>query len=150
MMRQQTLLERSQRHYPHSVINNIALLGLSIASLLCCGCSSGQLETYPTKGKVKFKSGAPVHVGTVELKSREHGVQARGDIQPDGTFELSTYSKGDGAVAGTHDCVVVQFVMTEELAGFKPSAVVSSILATHPIPRPDCRLRYCQSLPTNC
>lgn len=96
---------------------------LVVIAVLFCGCSNGQLKTYPTKGKVQFKSGSPVHVGTVELKSREHGVQARGDIKPDGTFVLSTYSPGDGAVAGMHDCVVVQFVMTEELAGFRPSAV---------------------------
>ena len=87
------------------------------------GCSDGRLKAYPAKGKVVFKTGSPVHVGTVELKSREHGVQARGAIDKDGNFTLTTYVDGDGAIAGAHDCVVVQFVMTEELADFKPSAV---------------------------
>ena len=36
---------------------------------------------------------------------------------------LTTYVDGDGAVAGIHDCVVVQFVMTEGLKDFKPSVV---------------------------
>jgi len=68
-----------------------------------------------------FADGSPVHVGTVELKSREHGIHARGEIDIDGRFVLSTYESGDGAVAGTHDCVVVQMVMVEGIANFRPS-----------------------------
>jgi ribosomal protein S12 len=64
-----------------------------------------------------------VHVGTVEVKSREHGIQARGAIQTDGSFTLSTYEEGDGAVAGAHDCVIVQFVMAEDLSGHRPSTI---------------------------
>ena len=94
-----------------------------VAITTFAGCSDGRLKTYPTKGKVVFKTGSPVHVGTVELKSCEHGVQARGSIDKNGNFTLTTYVDGDGAIAGVHDCVVVQFVMTEELADFKPSAV---------------------------
>ena len=107
-------------------LNAPARCGALLASLCwlsCCGCSDGRLPTYPAKGRVVFKSGNPVHVGTVEIKSREHGVQARGSIDADGNFLLSTYEDGDGAVAGIHDCVVVQFVMTEELKDFKPSVV---------------------------
>ncbi len=70
-----------------------------------------------------FPSGSPVKVGTVELKSRDHSVQARGRIEVDGSFQLTTYSENDGAVAGVHDCVVVQFVMTEDLAGHRPSTI---------------------------
>jgi hypothetical protein len=87
------------------------------------GCSDGRLKAHPAKGKVTFKTGTPVHVGTIELKSREHSVQARGTIDKEGNFTLTTYEEGDGAIAGAHDCVVVQFVMTEELADFKPSPV---------------------------
>ena len=90
--------------------------------LTAVGCSD-HLPTYPVAGKVEFTSGGPVHVGTVELKSRQHGVQARGQIQPDGSFTLTTYKDGDGAVAGTHDCVVAQFVMAEGIAGHRPSTI---------------------------
>ena len=89
---------------------------------LFTGCSD-QLPTHPVRGKVEFNGGGPVHVGTVELKSLEHGVQARGEIQDDGSFSLTTYQPGDGAVAGRHACVVVQFVMTEELPGHMGSKV---------------------------
>lgn len=96
-----------------------ASLGLFVVAL---GCSD-RLATYPVKGKVQFATGGPVHVGTVELKSREHGIHARGEIQMDGTFTLTTYMPGDGAVQGVHDCVVVQMVMTEGLEGHKPSTI---------------------------
>ncbi len=86
------------------------------------GCSN-QLATYPVNGKVVFPDGSPVHVGTVELKSLEHGIQARGTLDRDGNFKLTTYSDGDGAVAGLHDCVVVQFVMTEGLTAHRPSTI---------------------------
>ncbi len=91
--------------------------------LLCLagtGCS-GRLATYPVQGQVQFLDGAPVRVGTIELKSLDHAVQARGEIQEDGSFTLSTFSDGDGAVAGKHACVVVQFVMAEEIASHRPS-----------------------------
>lgn len=101
----------------------LVLLSFAFTLATSLGCSDGRLKTYPAKGKISFKTGSPVHVGTIELKSREHGVQARGSIDKDGNFTLTTYLDGDGAVAGVHDCVVVQFVMTEELGDFKPSAV---------------------------
>ncbi len=54
-------------------------------------------------------------MGTIETKSRDLGINARGKINSDGTFQLSTFNPMDGAVVGTHDCVVVQLVLAEEL-----------------------------------
>jgi len=102
-----------------------AMLKMALAAITCAttaGCSD-QLPTYPVSGIVQFEAGKPVHVGTLELKSREHGIQARGEIQPDGSFQLSTYAAGDGAVAGLHDCVVVQLVIAEGLSPHRPSAI---------------------------
>jgi hypothetical protein len=97
---------------------------LVVAVALCCltGCSD-RLRTYPVSGKVRFKSGEPVKVGTIELKSREHDIHARGILERDGTFHLTTYETGDGAIEGKHDCVLVQFVMTEGLKGHRPSTI---------------------------
>lgn len=94
-----------------------------LALLAVVGGCSDRLKCYPAKGVVVFPSGSTAHVGTVELKSREHGVQARGEIQQDGTFTLTTYVPNDGAVAGIHDCVVVQFVMTEDIKNLTTSAL---------------------------
>ncbi len=82
-----------------------------------------QPRTYPVSGKVRFKSGGDVHVGTVEFKSKEHQIQARGQIQSDGRFTLTTFNENDGAIAGMHDCVVVQFVMAEGITGHPPSTI---------------------------
>ena len=102
----------------------VRLVTLSVVALcfVLTGCSD-QLRTYPVSGKVRFTTGGVVHVGTVELKSKEHNVQARGQIQSDGSFTLTTYKEGDGAVAGMHDCVVVQFVMAEGISGHRPSTM---------------------------
>ena len=97
-------------------------LSVVVMCFVLTGCSD-QLRTYPVSGKVRFTTGGVVHVGTVELKSKEHNVQARGQIQSDGSFTLTTYKDGDGAIAGMHDCVVVQFVMAEGISGHKPSTV---------------------------
>ena len=88
--------------------------GFAACVLLCMtvGCSD-RLKTYPVSGQVVFKNGTTAHMGTVECKSREHGVLARGTIDQKGRFQLTTYRDGDGAVAGLHDCVIVQMVLAE-------------------------------------
>ena len=85
------------------------------------GCSNDRLPTYSVQGQVVFSDGSPVRTGSIELKSVQHGVQARGNIASDGSFQLTTYEENDGAVEGVHKCVVVQLVMVEELANFTPS-----------------------------
>lgn len=103
------------------LLNHASKYALLITLLACVlgsiGCGGGKIKTYPTRGRVVFKDGSPAHVGTVELKSKAHGVQARGEIDEDGYFTLTTYKDGDGAVAGQHDAVIVQFVMVEEASG---------------------------------
>lgn len=88
---------------------------ITLAILLAVsGCGSGRPPAHPAKGRVVFANGSAVKTGTVELKSRDFGTQARGNIEPDGTFVLTTYEPGDGAVAGSHDCVVVQMILAED------------------------------------
>ncbi len=94
---------------------------LLLSFVVALGCSSDRLPTYPVQGRVVFADGSPVRTGSIELKSNEFGVQARGNIAGDGSFQLTTYEENDGAVAGTHQCVVVQLVIVEELSNFKPS-----------------------------
>jgi hypothetical protein len=90
------------------------LLYLLVLSCFFTGCD-GNPPTYPVSGKVVFPSGSAVRMGTIETKSRTLGVNARGKIQSDGTFQLTTFEPDDGAVAGVHDCVVVQLVIGEDL-----------------------------------
>ena len=60
------------------------------------------MPTYKTTGKVLFSDGKLLEGGTIVFESVDHPVTARSVIGLDGTFTLSTYGKGDGAVAGKH------------------------------------------------
>ena len=82
----------------------------AIALSFIAGCSSGQPMTYPVSGKVVFADGTPFTAGVVEFSSTDpasKGQNARGKIQPDGTFTLTTFRENDGAVAGEHRAIVV-------------------------------------------
>ena len=78
------------------------------------GCGSGHpAPTYPVTGKVVFSDdGTPLSTGGSilwESVPDEPGVlpfNASGAIQADGTFELTTFEEGDGAVAGEHRVLV--------------------------------------------
>src|SRR5262249_52680611 len=69
------------------------------------GCGSGQMKTAVVKGKVTYK-GAPVPNGTISFIP-DSGPAATGEIQRDGTYTLTTYRSGDGAVLGKHTVVIV-------------------------------------------
>jgi hypothetical protein len=47
-------------------------------------------------------------VGIVEFRSQPEGRIAKGKIDQLGKFQLSTFDVDDGAVAGTHQVVVIQ------------------------------------------
>lgn len=75
------------------------------------GCGS-QPETFVVTGQVVLNDGTPLQFGTIETLSVEKRVNARGTIQPDGTFSLTTFNEGDGAVPGEHRVVIIQTTST--------------------------------------
>jgi hypothetical protein len=83
--------------------------------LVCCGCSK-PLATYPVKGQLKFEDGSVPKFGDIEFFNAEHRLNARGKINRDGSFTVSTFNDGDGAVAGKHQVVIMQHVMTPLVA----------------------------------
>lgn len=84
------------------------LLGAVAAAALVCGC--GGPATCPVRGKIVFQdnqAAATELAGyVVTLESVEGQVSASGVVKPDGTFEVSTYKPGDGAVPGRHRVAV--------------------------------------------
>lgn len=79
-----------------------------MAAFLLTGCGGGeQLEVAPVTGTVTC-NGKPITSGSVSFTpiSEEAkgmpGKPAFGDIGSDGTFVLTTYEEGDGAVIGKH------------------------------------------------
>jgi hypothetical protein len=79
---------------------------LLFALVLCllAGCQQQQpLAKY--KGKVLYKN-QPLTNGSVMFQPTA-GIPSRGNIQPDGTFELTTYKLNDGATIGKNKVRVV-------------------------------------------
>jgi hypothetical protein len=79
------------------------LFALALAAL--AGCAR---KLYPVTGKVVFKDGSPLRGGMVVFSpvDPESHVGARGYIQADGTFELSTAQPGDGSLEGRYRVLV--------------------------------------------
>jgi hypothetical protein len=86
----------------------LTLLGhvaaLAIVTLAGCGRPSFQLETSPVRGTVTLDD-RPLPSGYVVVPTMK-GRMATGRIQPDGTFEMTTYSPGDGVQTGSQRVIV--------------------------------------------
>jgi hypothetical protein len=69
------------------------------------GC--GGETTYPVEGRIVYVGGSPAddlegYSVTLESLDREPPVSASGEVEADGTFELSTFGGNDGVVPGRH------------------------------------------------
>jgi hypothetical protein len=84
-----------------------AFLGV-LGAVLVAGCGRKFNTTppptvYPVKGKVLFASGQPVAGGIVTFHPTNRlGAEASGEIGPDGSFQLTTIVKNDGALPGSY------------------------------------------------
>jgi len=79
--------------------------------LLLPGCGRGP-RLYPVHGKVTWQDGTEARElvgGLVICESIDGKVGARGDIEQDGSFRLTTYKPGDGLFAGKHRVAVVEY-----------------------------------------
>ncbi|MDX2036655.1 MAG: hypothetical protein SFX72_08380 [Isosphaeraceae bacterium] len=77
---------------------------IGLAALLLSGCGSTDAvptSTLPVKGVVTFR-GRPLTSGTIVFEPEGRGREAHGEIGPDGSYALSTFTKDDGAVPGPH------------------------------------------------
>jgi hypothetical protein len=100
--------------------NLLTITGLiALASLALPGCGAGyKREVATVTGKVtcdgKLLTAGVVLFTPVELaddvgaSEEDFAKGATGNIQSDGSYVLSTYSDGDGAVVGVHDVRVMQ------------------------------------------
>ncbi len=84
-------------------------LTLGVFFLTGCGGTTEQvsnlLKPVPVKGTVTYK-GKPLTGGTIRFEPEDGGREAAGNIEPDGSFTLSTFQSNDGAVAGSHKVAV--------------------------------------------
>jgi hypothetical protein len=92
------------------VRRSLALVALSCVLLTAnlAGCRSKKAETFQVTGTVKLTDGTPLEGGRLLFRPEGETVYAaKGDVRSDGTFELSTFGIGDGAVAGAHRVMVL-------------------------------------------
>ena len=78
------------------------LIGLGGLALIL-GCSDSGLRTV--RGTVTF-DGKPIPTGSVRFFPSEGGRPAIGQIQTDGSYELSTMQPGDGAKPGQYKVAI--------------------------------------------
>jgi len=81
------------------------LVAASLAALFTVGCGKGMA---PVRGVVTLDDGTPLTRGLVVFEGQADGkpVMARGEIKPDGTYQLSTVKPGDGAWPGKYRVVI--------------------------------------------
>ena len=80
------------------------LLGMACALPWLAGCGSALPETALVEGKITY-AGQPVTFGEITFYP-QHGRPATGRIQPDGSYRLTTFSEGDGALLGKHTVTI--------------------------------------------
>ena len=87
-----------------------AILVLSVLS----ACGPSRPQTAPVTGKVTFR-GNPLPEGTITFYP-EIGRSATGRIGPDGTYVLTTFDEGDGALVGKHTVTIeaVRFAQRQQ------------------------------------
>lgn len=91
------------------------VVSLALAlSLTGCG-SKNERSTAPVQGTVTFK-GKPLNTGSLLFVPSGGGPTAQANIRPDGTYSMTTYRDGDGAVIGNHDVIIMAL---EDPAGGK-------------------------------
>lgn len=79
-------------------LHTFSLIFLGGAVLV--GCGSNRPSLAPVSGRVTI-DGQPVKVGRVMFYPTQ-GRPASGPIQPDGSYELTTFEANDGAMLGSH------------------------------------------------
>jgi hypothetical protein len=102
-----------------SVLRGQAVAYATLLSLsLIAGCGPQNPTTYPVQGRVEFEDGSVAEIGNVEFRSMtgNERMTARGKIENDGSFILSTFETGDGALPGEHQVIVQQMVIAEGMA----------------------------------
>ncbi|WP_145231808.1 hypothetical protein [Gimesia algae] len=95
------------------------LLLLSI--MTGCGEQIDKKPTAPVKGIVTYE-GKPLETGEVVFFPDSGEQIAHGKIQPDGSFQLTTYEEGDGAFPGTHKVTIISERDMEGISAEDPEA----------------------------
>lgn len=89
-----------------------------IALSMTAGCDSGN---GPLSGRVIFDDGSPVQSGSIEFRAVANGSRFASRISSDGRFYPKDDEGRGGLPTGEYEIVVVQIVLTEDLAAHEHS-----------------------------
>lgn len=102
---------------------------------LLAGCSDGRPTRVPISGRVLI-DGQPLESGMIRFYPAENRA-ATGNIEPDGSFTLTTYELGDGCVLGQHPVIImgtkvlnsrtVRWFAPKKYAGLETSGLVFDV-----------------------
>ena len=110
----------------------LSLAMLAIVVLGTSGCGNSSPKTIRVTGSVTFDGKAMTKGKVTFLPIREGDGElnrpAIGTIKPDGTYELSTFKPGDGAIPGKYKVTVVDETVPD------PEEVTKGATATSSIP----------------
>lgn len=84
------------------------VLAVTVVCVLTLGCGPKFPKTAIVRGKVTYK-GKPVPNGTVNFipGGGTNAKDAQGEIQPDGTYSLTSFRPGDGAIPGNYTVMII-------------------------------------------
>ena len=85
---------------------------LATLLLITLGCTPPGV----TGGTIRFDDGTPVRSGSIEFRNRDGGDRFASRIADDGTFQPVSEDGTVGLPPAQYDVVVVQIVLTEDLA----------------------------------
>jgi hypothetical protein len=91
---------------PGQLVARAAVLALAVIAVAGCGT-----RMYPVEGKVLWQDGSPATElagGVVVFESKDSPLSARGELQADGSFRLTTRTPGDGALPGHYRVLITE------------------------------------------
>jgi hypothetical protein len=92
------------------------------------GC--GGAGPFPVEGKVVWEDGSPAKelaMAIVIFDLPEKQTSAKGNVQPDGTFTLTTNKPNDGALAGEYKVMIIE-VGRKSLGGPDGSNIAPGVM----------------------
>ena len=98
---------------PFSLARRQPCLVFLVVIAVAIGCDSA---IGPTSGRVHFSDGSPVQSGSIEFRSLDDKKRYASTISQDGTFRPEDREGNSGLPPGDYEVVVVQMVLTEDLA----------------------------------
>jgi len=97
---------KSSGIYCFKVITSCYFLCSMLVFAGCGGSNPDQKPTANVKGTISYQ-GKPLERGEIIFFPEFGAKIGHGQIQPDGSYELTTYEEGDGALLGKHEVAII-------------------------------------------